>query len=117
MSARKRKNVPVLDMFDDNGEQFDRGLRCHVNAIAYDINRRTGYVTMPEGECVDMTGAIQLFKDIDPNVAVVFAGDMTYIKAGAKWEAFYKRGGRTFIKCASGNPNEVHPFFTGGEQS
>lgn len=82
-----KKKIPVLDMFDDNGEQFDERLQCHVRAIAYDLTTRTGWLELPDMDCTDMRGAIEFFKDIDPNVRRIFAGDVEYLFDGVVWHA------------------------------
>lgn len=54
----------------------DEMLMCHVEMLAYDFERRLGNVHFPFGHCCDMTGCIEFFKRIDPNVAaiVTFSG-------------------------------------------
>ena len=60
---------------NDEG-MWDERLKCHVQQVAYDTRTRTGRLDFPEACCCDMTGAIQLFSAIDPEVPVIetFAG-------------------------------------------
>ena len=47
---------------------FSAELMCRVRELRYDFERRRGYMRLPWGNCTDMSGAIALFKRIDPRV-------------------------------------------------
>jgi hypothetical protein len=48
---------------------FHADLECHVRWVAYDFLTRTGKVLMDEHDGTDMSGTIELFKQIDPKVS------------------------------------------------
>lgn len=64
-----------------------------VDSLYYDFSTKHGFVFLPERMCTDMTGCIQSFRFIDPDVSeiIVFAGmqkDVTYERlASGEWEA------------------------------
>ncbi len=69
-----------------------RGMMTRVQAIAYDFRTRVGKVYMPKGCCTDMSGAIAVFKQIDPKVTKIetIAGDVldtVYRRTEKKWTA------------------------------
>ncbi|HEV2136558.1 MAG TPA: hypothetical protein VGR47_20230 [Terracidiphilus sp.] len=66
-------------------KQRQKQLQCSVRRIEYDFETRTGIVFMPDGNCVDMSGTLELFSAIDPNVCAV----RTF--AGSKLDTCYKR--------------------------
>ena len=71
--------------------KLEKLLMCETNAINYDLETRTGYIELPPMNCTDMSGAIALFKLIDPRVQRIFAGDMFYIRFGDEWAASESR--------------------------
>lgn len=48
-----------------------RGLMCRVLSLSYDFQNQIGVLFMPEYNCCDMTGAIEVFQQIHPDVQVV----------------------------------------------
>ena len=77
-------------------------LQCTVESLAYNFadDGGTGFVFMAPMNCCDMTGCIELFKQIDPHVnrIVTYAGnvaDTSYEKDEAgNWHALPGRGSR-----------------------
>jgi hypothetical protein len=69
-------------------------LVTYVNHITHDVRKHVGALYMPSGMCTDMSGAIDLFKRIDPKVRRIdtFSGDQPdafYIKsANGTWKAY-----------------------------
>ncbi|SEP45341.1 hypothetical protein SAMN02990966_06494 [Rhodospirillales bacterium URHD0017] len=60
-------------------------IMCDVRGIAYDFERRIGRLYMAEDNCCDMSGCIEFFSGIDPDVRRIetFAGevpDTVYIR-------------------------------------
>ncbi len=75
------------------GEVYRCDTQCHVERLHYDFAKRYGHLVMTEGDCTDMTGAIQLFQAIDANVEAIDtlsgeAPDTCYRKIDGKWQAF-----------------------------
>ena len=75
-----------------------RALQTSVLSLAYDFRSRTGTLYMPPDCCTDMSGAIALFKRIDPRVlrVVTMAGereDTKYERSSMKthWVAVRER--------------------------
>ena len=79
------------------------GLQCDVIQLRYDFERARGCLILPRDNCVDMTGAIALFKRIDPRVTQIetFAGvnasgglirDTTYRRDDNGWHAYDLKG-------------------------
>ena len=68
-------------------------LQCDVLKLQYDFIMLEGTLDMPEGNCCDMRGCIDLFKKIDPRVSRIstFAGgvqDTAYrLNADGRWIA------------------------------
>ena len=67
-------------------------LHTSVYRLAYDFATRTGTLFMPPDCCTDMSGALKLFKRIDPDVECIetMAGDYrdtVYRLQGGTWEA------------------------------
>ena len=47
---------------------IDRKLQCEVRSVHYDNVKRCGMVIMAPVTCVDMTGYVELFESLDPEV-------------------------------------------------
>ena len=68
-------------------------LQCNVERIEYDFLRQLGVLRMPEANCCDMKGCIELFERIDPDVLRIetFAGGQPdtfyWRRASGRWEA------------------------------
>jgi len=62
-------------------------LDCRVRNLAYDFESRTGRLDMPPVCCCDMSGCINLFRAIDPDVRRI----ETY--SGGLRDTFYERNG------------------------
>jgi hypothetical protein len=71
--------------------QWNSGLQCSVRQVLYDFRTRTGRLDFPTGDCCDMSGAIALFKAVDPSVRVIetFAGGEpdTVYRLDGEWSA------------------------------
>lgn len=44
---------------------------CSAIAMTYDFETRTGSLLVPRLHCTDMTGCVELFTRIDPNVEMI----------------------------------------------
>jgi hypothetical protein len=88
-----RKKYPGFTVeFTGVGPLFHVGMVTDVRSIAYDFESRVGIVYMPENCCTHMTGAIEVFEQIDPKVRQVqtFAVDVpdtVYTRAAKEWTA------------------------------
>ncbi len=72
--------------------RWDERLGCWLQRLVYDARTRTGRLDFPPANCCDMTGAINLFTAIDPDVRVIetFAGgvpDKVYRREDGEWAA------------------------------
>lgn len=72
---------------------YDERLMCEVVSLVYDFRRRTGELYLPDANCCDMTGCVELFEAIDPKVVAIDTrsgdrADTAYRKEGAEWKAF-----------------------------
>lgn len=70
-------------------------LLCHVHALSYDFDARTGRLNNAADECCDMRSCVRLFEGIDPRVLRIdtYAGDKRdtiYMRArkNAQWTAY-----------------------------
>lgn len=75
---------------------WNKQLACYVKSISYDYDAKRGRLNMEEGNCCDMSGCIDLFTRIDPDVNRIhtYAGkmpDTDYIHKHDKWTARSKR--------------------------
>ena len=67
-------------------------LMTTIRRMRYDFEQRVGVLYLPAGVCTDMSGAIQFFKKIDPEVHQIqtYSGeqrDTIYTRTGKQWEA------------------------------
>jgi hypothetical protein len=67
-------------------------LVCAARQLIYDVEERRGFIYVAAGFCTDMSGAIWLFKRVDPHVreVIVVAGgevDTIYTQLGQMWRA------------------------------
>lgn len=79
-------------MSKSTGLDWDERLKCGVVSLAYDFGSHTGQLHLPDGHCCDMTGCIDLFQEIDPEVTAIYTysggrADTAYRKSGTKWNA------------------------------
>jgi hypothetical protein len=70
-------------------------LVCTARQLIYDVEEQRGFIYVAAGFCTDMSGAIWLFKRVDPHVreVIVVAGgevDTIYTKLGQKWRAAFR---------------------------
>lgn len=75
--------------------KFSEQLMTYVDRLEYDFNDHFCSIYLPEGCCVDMSGATQMATDIDPECARIqtFAGgdpDTAYLIVGTMWKALPK---------------------------
>lgn len=75
-----------------HGEAFLPELQCFVKSHSYDFESRTLTIWLYELECVDMSGAINLAKRIDPRARKIITRynnrlDTTYVRKGGGWQA------------------------------
>lgn len=74
---------------------------CRVQRLEYDFEARTGYLYLPPHNCVDMTGCIDLFTALDPDVQHIrtMAGrreDTGYLRgADGEWHSYAPAWRRT----------------------
>lgn len=71
-------------------------LACFVKSISYDYDAKRGRLNMEERNCCDMSGCIDLFTRIDPDVNRIhtYTGntpDTYYIHKRGEWTAHLKR--------------------------
>lgn len=74
-------------------QEYNEQLKCGLTKYAYDFPTQYGELYFPEGDCCDMTGAIEFFKKIDKDVSLIvtFSGekaDTSYRKGRDSWYAF-----------------------------
>ncbi|MDX0897453.1 hypothetical protein GOD90_10665 [Sinorhizobium medicae] len=67
-------------------------LMCTVYGLSYNFVTRAGLLVMGEGNCCDMSGCINLFQRIDPNVQRIStvawnAQDTIYERRDTQWIA------------------------------
>ena len=67
-------------------------LKCELERLHVDIPRSFAAVHVAEGQCVDMTGVIEVVTSIDPNVKIIqtFSGalpDTRYALIDGSWNA------------------------------
>jgi hypothetical protein len=55
-------------MTDETKLPFNPELSCSVSKIQVDFASHTGTLMMADGNCCDMTGCINFFLSIDPNI-------------------------------------------------
>lgn len=71
---------------------IERKLQCHVQKIVYDIETLQGSVFLPNYNCVDMHGTIEVFKALDPEVRRIKVFEdgkpdtMYFRKADGSWK-------------------------------
>lgn len=75
---------------------YDERLMCEVVSLSYDFRTRTGELYLPDSNCCDMTGCLELFEAIDPSVVAIETrsgnrADTAYRKVGVDWKAFGPR--------------------------
>ena len=92
------KNTLILR--EQGNPPFHRKLCCFVHYIKYDFDTKIGEVGLDDG-CTDMTGAIELFTAIDPDVQKVITvletgkTDTVYtLGRDGEWHAFDPLHGR-----------------------
>lgn len=81
---------PEASAEKQGGPVFNEALACYVISLYYNFFAQRGNLYLPEGNCCDMTGCLELFKEIDPNVKDihVFSGDeldTIYTKYHGQW--------------------------------
>jgi hypothetical protein len=87
-------------------------LVCDVRSITYNYDTRVGIVDIAHG-CTDMWGAIDLFKQIDPEVGAVFT-----FSTGVGQDTFYFRTGTGKNDWKAFDPPRVKRLeFDGGRES
>jgi hypothetical protein len=67
---------------------YGNRLMCYVKSLHYDWLTRIGTLTIHPDGCTDMTGAVGLFKSIDPSVLTIDVKCNTpyrYQFVGGKW--------------------------------
>jgi hypothetical protein len=90
-NARERNQGTIKMLHSINGydrddtECWSPKLCCSVRSITYDFQTRTGRLDMPPITCCDMTGCINFFRAINPQVRRI----ETY--AGGRRDTFYQR--------------------------
>ena len=77
--------------------EFHRGIKredlvCRIIELRYNFEAHACQLFLPNHNCTDMTGAINLAKAIDPDVIIVetFEGgkaETAYIKLNGEWES------------------------------
>jgi hypothetical protein len=73
---------------------YDGRFQCCVQRLEYDFTTRTGVLVMDEHDCTDMSGCIQVFEGIDPEVRLIRTmeasghPDTIYRKLAEGWKAF-----------------------------
>jgi hypothetical protein len=70
----------------------DSRLQCRVLSLEYNFECHTGHIFFPPGNCCDMEGCINFFKNIDKevNCIMTFAGgerDTSYWRKNNEWVA------------------------------
>lgn len=102
VATRNRKRaaraMPAPDDWPDGqqGGVWREDLMCGLQAVRADLSTHVVELLLCEGQCTDMTGAICLALDIDPNVRTVItrAGgreDTRYMLSSSGWVGF-RRG-------------------------
>lgn len=71
---------------------FRDDVSCFVRNLTYDFKAKSGVLYLEDGSCTDMSGCIDLFKRIDPNVSTILtiAGrrkDTAYVLTDGGWSA------------------------------
>lgn len=108
LSAR-RKGVTVAEnrrwqksrVIETREGVFVERVQCDLFSLTYDFTSRHGVLHMQEFNCCDMTGCIELFYGIDPDVQYISTmaadqPDTGYFRKEGNWEATVparKRGG------------------------
>src|SRR3954451_6899810 len=81
---------------DKSMSPVDAQIQAEVFSIRYYPKISVGMLYMADGECCDMSGAIELFQGIDPAVRAIntFSGDepdTMYFRRGGEWTAYITR--------------------------
>lgn len=71
-------------------------LQCFVSRIGYNFSVHVGQVLMTDGGCTDMSGCIEFFKRIDPEVKTIRTysdsePDTVYFVRNGEWHAVQGR--------------------------
>lgn len=81
---------------------IDEQVMAHVRRLEYDPVHHHGILHLAALNCTDMTGCIDFFTRVDPEVSRIDTyneegPDTSYVKyAGGHWRATEGRGGRRF---------------------
>jgi len=73
---------------------YDDRFQCHVQRLEYNFTTRTGLLVMDDGDCTDMSGCINVFEGMDPEVRLIRTieacgrPDTTYRKLAGGRKAF-----------------------------
>lgn len=79
-----------------NRSKHDNRLVCGVRELTYDFRTRVGRLHLPDLECCDMAGCLEIFTHIDPDVTRIetFSGrrpDTVYQRVDGTWTAYWPR--------------------------
>lgn len=86
---------------------FDNRLCCGALRLGYDFQHRVGRIRLPDGDCTDASGCIQLFQQIDPDVERI----ATY--SGTRLDTVYKRKGGEWLSIPPVDFADIPPFLSG----
>lgn len=71
-AARQKLNDKKIIRQKRDNEWYDQMWRadfqCYITGVSYDFETRMGTVIMNEGSCCSMSGCVEFFKKIDPQV-------------------------------------------------
>ena len=76
--------------------EFDDDLTCFVKDVRSESKKRRGTLVVPEMNCPEMSAAIRLFEEIDPDVREILVlnsvggelkRDTVYRRKGGEWKA------------------------------
>jgi hypothetical protein len=89
-----KEDIPSFGPRDQKrGASWSELLVCFAEAVEYHPALRLGVLRLPKGSCCDMSGCIELFRRLDPDVRRIetFSGDVRdtrYERDGnGKWDA------------------------------
>jgi hypothetical protein len=93
-------------MNNEYAGQWDERLQCYALILDYDFCTHTGKLHLADGDNCNMTGCIELFQSIDPQVRNILIysreeEDTSYRKTNTSWESYHPSDGitRGKIRC------------------